>query len=320
MIQVQAAENESGQIGRLAERHSVGEFEDLADRKHCVSLASLLLEDVGDERLDASAVLVSLECHFVRDGRCPSDVARREQGPVNGRERYVQEAAVGARGGVVRIVEQLRSVHRKIGFAGSEHLDLFAGDIQSRQQPEDGPHLLGCLVPDSDGNAGQVRPHGLRECVRVSETCVKQVPRVLVCRRVDDGPGCDVRVLHADLCQDTGKSGDRPAQLPQSFGLGGEPIEGAVGNVEAELAHAAGGAFEGAEGFDGSVVAEVLGDVGELVESALWCPRKGGVDVGAVVEQRNELLVRQEDAVAHLGPQAVLDHRLPHRGGERRVA
>jgi hypothetical protein len=136
---------------------------------------------------------------------------------------------------------------------------------------------------------------------------------VLVRSRVDDGPRCDVGVLDADLCEDAGKAGDGAAQLPQPFGLCGEPREGVARYVDTELAHPVRGAFESAERFDSGVVAEVLGDVRELVGSALWRPRESRIDIDAVVEQRDQLLVRQQDAVAHIGAQAVLDHRLPHR-------
>ena len=110
------------------------------------------------------------------------------------------------------------------------------------------------------------------------------------------------------------------AGLPEALVLVVDPLERGVGHIDAERLHAPRGTLQGGEPLQGGVIGEVLGDVGELDGAALRCPGQRVIDFDALIEERQQLLVGQQDAVAHVCSQGVLDDRLPHAGGEWRVA
>lgn len=131
-------------------------------------------------------------------------------------------------------------------------------------------------------------------------------------------PCGDVGLLHSDAGEDTGQAGDRATELPEPFGLLRQPCHRGLGDGEAEFTHALGRRLQGCQGLDGGVVGEVFRDVGELDVPAFGRPGQCPVDVGALVHERQELLVGQQDALRHVGTQGVLHDRLPHGGVERR--
>jgi len=135
-----------------------------------------------------------------------------------------------------------------------------------------------------------------------------------------DCPGGTVRIRDADLRENGGQTRDRAPCLPQPLDLGCDPGPPGFRHVDAKFVHAVRRRPQRSERLDGGVVGKVLGDVGELDVPALGCPSERGVDVHTRVQQGDQSLVRQQDAVGHVGTEAVLHDRLPHRRRERRIA